>query len=112
MAYFAFKWFNVRIESRQGLRYIRFPNSPTVVTGASDMVLSGCRRDILATKFGLDVSKAIMQSPACLQEEHEEALGTSSVCIKLSNDAMEAGEVVLSLGFLMGTDIRMALYAS
>lgn len=112
VAHFASKWFDVRIESNQGLRYIRFPNSPTTVKGANHLVLSGFRRNILASEFGLTLSEAIMQGPRYLTDGCEENLGTSAVWMKMSNNANEEAEVALSLSLLRGTDIRMVLYPS
>ncbi|RSL80673.1 hypothetical protein CDV31_017102, partial [Fusarium ambrosium] len=59
--------FGAEIESTDEHRYLVLPTGLRVLS-ASDLVLRGCKRGVIAEVFGEDIAKAIEASPAFKEE--------------------------------------------
>jgi hypothetical protein len=101
--------FGAAIESTDEYRYLIQPTGLRVIP-CPDLVLRGCRRDVISEVFGHDVETAIKASPAYREEAEQGNPLTECVTMTVSNRAEDGAVINLSLDQKEGVRVRMKLY--
>lgn len=101
--------FDVGIESTNEHRYLIQPTGLRVIPGP-DLVLRGCRRDVILDVFGHDVETAIKASPAYREEAEQGYPLTECVTMTISHRAEDGAMINLSLDQKEGVRVRVKLY--
>ncbi|KAL2166226.1 hypothetical protein VTG60DRAFT_3114 [Thermothelomyces hinnuleus] len=100
--------FGVRLEIKDGLRYLR--SGRTKVMPNPKLTLTGCGRDALSPTFGSEMSAAIEKSPKYQDEAMQWRDTTDCVSMVISASAQEGAIIYMSVGLWKGTDIRDKLF--
>ncbi|KAL2129657.1 hypothetical protein VTI74DRAFT_7491 [Chaetomium olivicolor] len=101
--------FDVGIESTDEHRYLIQPTGLRVIP-SPDLVLRGCRRDVILDVFGHDVETAIKASPAYREEAEQGNPLTECVSMTISHRAKDGAVINLSLDQKEGVRVRVKLY--
>ncbi|KAK3371260.1 hypothetical protein B0T24DRAFT_312457 [Lasiosphaeria ovina] len=103
------KLFNLRVETTEGLRYIRMSDGGPHVLPNPDLVIRGCPFGEISF-FGPEVQRAIETSPVSLADVKRKAPRASAVSILIHHRAGDGATINLSLGVWEGTEIKKRLY--
>ncbi|KAI0907698.1 hypothetical protein F4823DRAFT_641102 [Ustulina deusta] len=97
VAAYAKKLFDVEVEVKDGVRYVRYPGSSKIEPDPS-IKLRACRRNMISTVFGAKVDIGFSSAPIYQREEREVRDQTDSVSITISNQETEGAKITLFLG--------------
>ncbi|KAI0156752.1 hypothetical protein GGR52DRAFT_583044 [Hypoxylon sp. FL1284] len=103
------EFFDVRLETTEGLRYVLLPGGAKVLPNPS-FTLQGCRFEAISRIFGSQITDAIKASPAYQDDIKQVRRCTQSVSMVVSHLAYEGAVVYTSLGLWEGTQIKKKLY--
>ncbi|RYP59464.1 hypothetical protein DL771_010891 [Monosporascus sp. 5C6A] len=109
VAWYALRLFDVQVEVKDGVRFLRYPGGGKVQPDPS-IRLQACRRDIITCTFGAETDRAISASPICQREEKEERDRTDGVSMTISNQAMEGAKITVYLGEWRAANLKKKLY--
>ncbi|KAF1975430.1 hypothetical protein BU23DRAFT_579088 [Bimuria novae-zelandiae CBS 107.79] len=109
VAFYAKKLFNMEVEGKDGVRYIRFEGGSKIEPDPC-IKLRACRRDAITDVFGADVDHGFSTSPIYQRERREERAYTDGVSMTISNQEKEGGRITLFLGEWRAFDIKRNLY--
>ncbi|KAK4107116.1 hypothetical protein N656DRAFT_683942, partial [Canariomyces notabilis] len=101
--------FGAGIESTDENRYLIQATGLRVIP-CPDLVLRGCRRDVISEVFGHDVETAIKASPGYREEAEQGNPLTECVTMTVSHRAKDGAVINLSLDQKEGVRVRMKLY--
>ena len=103
------KLFGIRVETTEGLRYIRMPEGGAYVLPNPDLIIRGCPfREI--SFFGPELQHAIETSPVSRDDIKRRASRASAVSVLIRHQAKQGAQMFLSLGLLQGAKIKKKLY--
>ncbi|KJZ68997.1 hypothetical protein HIM_11613 [Hirsutella minnesotensis 3608] len=102
--------FEVRLETRAGLRYVYFAGGCSKILPNPKFTLQGCRHHVILSTFGSDISNAIAASPLYQDEIRQCRDSTDCVSMVISHQAHEGALIFVSLGLWEGIQIRKKLY--
>ncbi|KAI8647965.1 hypothetical protein NCS56_01548200 [Fusarium sp. Ph1] len=101
--------FGAEIESTDEHRYLILPTGLRVLS-TSDLILRGCKRDVIAKVFGEDIANAIKASLA-FKEEHDQGNPlTECVSMSISRLSNDGAVINLSLDEREGVRVKAKLY--
>lgn len=108
------KLFGVSVESTDGNgsdgnRYLLLPSQVRVVP-TPDLVLRGCKREVLSEVFGLEITKAIQKSLAYEEEAMQGHPLTECVSMTITHRASDGAVINLSLHERYALDIMAEMY--
>jgi len=109
VAFYAKKLFGVEVESKDGLRFLRYQGGIKIEPDPC-IKLRACRRDVIAGVFGADVNHGISTSPIQEREMKELRANTDGISMTISHDEQEAGRITLFLGDWHANLIKERLY--
>ncbi|KAM4063368.1 hypothetical protein HRG_013901 [Hirsutella rhossiliensis] len=102
--------FEVRLETRAGLRYVCFAGGCSKILPNPKFTFQGCRRNVILSTFGSDISNAITASPLYQDETRQWRDSTDCVSMVISHQAHDGALIFVSLGLWEGIQIRKKLY--
>ncbi|KAK4096895.1 hypothetical protein N658DRAFT_435146 [Parathielavia hyrcaniae] len=105
----AAKLFNLRVETTEGLRYIRMSEGGAHVLPNPDLLIRGCPFDQISL-FGSKMQHAIMASPLSQDDIKRRAHQARAVSMVLHHNASDGAKICLSLGLWAGGEIKKQLY--
>jgi len=108
--YLAWELFEVRLETRAGLRYVCFADSGSKILPNPKFTLQGCRRKIISSTFGPEMSNAITTSPLYQDDARQWRDCTDCVSMVISHQAHDGAVIFVSLGLWEGARIKKKLY--
>ncbi|KAK4243365.1 hypothetical protein C7999DRAFT_44813 [Corynascus novoguineensis] len=103
------KLFNLRVETTEGLRYIRISGGGAYVLPSPDLVIRGCLSENISL-FGSEVQHAIKTSPLSRDDIKRQAYRVNAVSIMLHHQASDGAKICLSLGLWEGGELKKQLY--
>jgi hypothetical protein len=106
---YAKKLFNVEVEAKDGVRYIRGVGGSKIEPQPS-IKLRGCPRDVVLVVFGDVMDQGISSGPICQREDKEARDHTDGVSMTITNQEIEAGKITLFLGEWHAYNIKKTLY--
>lgn len=109
VATYAKTLFDVQVEVKDGVRYIRYPGGSKVEPDPS-IKLRACRREQISHVFGAEMDLAFSSAPIYLREEQEVREYTDGVSMTISNQEKESGKLNLFLGEWHAFNIKQKLY--
>ena len=109
VAYYAKKLFDVEVESKDGVRYLRYPGGGKVEPDSS-IKLRACQRDVIPYVFGTDVDHGFSSAPIYQREEREVRERTDGVSMTITNRVDEDGLITLYLGEWHAFSIKDRLF--
>ncbi|RMZ87181.1 hypothetical protein DV736_g5593, partial [Chaetothyriales sp. CBS 134916] len=109
IAHYAKILFNVEVEAKDGVRYIRYPGGGKIEPDAW-IKLRACQRDTISGVFGPEVDLGFSSAPIYQREEREARDRTDGVSMAISNQEKEGGKITLSMGEFHAFDIKKKLY--
>jgi len=101
--------FDVSVELAGEHRYLILPTGLRILP-SPDLVLRGCKRDVILEVFGRDITTAIMASPAYKEEAEQGNPLTECVTMTISNKAKDGAVINLSLDEKEGFRVKAKLY--
>ncbi|KAI0388295.1 hypothetical protein F5Y17DRAFT_242214 [Xylariaceae sp. FL0594] len=104
----AFEYFGVKLESKDGVRSVRYPGGGKIEPDPS-IKLRACRQD-LSGIFQGDLYEAICTSPIYQREKSEMRTRTDGVSMTITNQAKEDGKLTVFLGEWRASTIKSKLY--
>ena len=107
----AWELFGVRLETRAGLRYVCFTDGGSKILPNPKFTLQGCRRHIISSTFGPEMSNAIATSPLYQEDARQWRDCTDGVSMVISHQAHDGAIIFASLGLWEGTQIKKKPYA-
>ncbi|KAK3391215.1 hypothetical protein B0H63DRAFT_467490 [Podospora didyma] len=108
VAHFAQELFLNRVETKDGLRYLRSGRAKTIPN--PKLTLTGCGHGIIPSIFGKMASRGIETSPKYRNEAKQRRDITDAVSMVISASAYEGATIFLDLGLWEGTLIKRELY--
>lgn len=107
--YYAKKLFNVELEAKDGVRYIRYPGCGKIEPDPS-IKLRGCLLTEILAVFGFEVERGFANAPIYKREAKEVRDRTDGVSMTISNRNDEGSAINLFLGEWFAFEIRRKLY--
>jgi hypothetical protein len=108
VAHYAKKLFDMEVETKSGVRYIRVGNGK--LEPEPTIKLRACRRDAILEVFGAGVDRGFSNSPIWQREENEVHEHTDGVSMSMSNRAEEGGIITLYLAAWDATVTKKTLW--
>lgn len=109
VAYYAKLLFNVEVEIKDGVRYIRYQGGGKIEPDPC-IKLRACRREAIAEVFGAEVDLAFSSAPIYQREKREVRAYTDGVSMAISNEDKDIGKITLFLGEWHAITIKKKLY--
>ncbi|KAH8751052.1 hypothetical protein F5883DRAFT_211073 [Diaporthe sp. PMI_573] len=105
----AAEYFGVKIEIKDGVRYVRYPGAG-IVEGDSAVILRESITRDYSRLFKGELLEAHRASPVYQSEEEKKLSHTQSVSLTISNQAKETGKMTVFLGDWRAVRIHQKLY--
>ncbi|KAH8704293.1 hypothetical protein GQ44DRAFT_716923 [Phaeosphaeriaceae sp. PMI808] len=109
IAHYAKILFNVEVEAKDGVRYIRYPGGGKIEPDPW-IKLRACQRDAISDVFGAEVDLGFSSAPIYQREEREARGRTDGVSMTISNREKEGGKITLFMGEWHAFNIKKKLY--
>ncbi|KAI0435569.1 hypothetical protein F4803DRAFT_309017 [Xylaria telfairii] len=109
VAAYAKKLFDVEVEVKDGVRYVRYPGGSKIEPDPS-IKLRACRRDMISNVFGAEVDIGFSSAPIYQREEKEVRDQTDGVSMTISNQEREGAKITLFLGEWHAFNLKKKLY--
>jgi hypothetical protein len=107
--FYAKRLFDIEVETKDGVRYIRGPHGSKIEPQPS-IKLRGCPQDAISGVFGNTLSAGISSGPIYQREVKEARDHTDGVSMTITNKGVEAGKITLFLGEWYAYTIKKELY--
>ncbi|KID83763.1 hypothetical protein MGU_08954 [Metarhizium guizhouense ARSEF 977] len=101
--------FDAPVESMDKHRYLILPTGLRIIP-STDLVLRGCKRDVIPEVFGFDLHNAIKASPAYKEEAEQGNPLTECVTMTISHRASDGAIINLSLDEKEAFRVKGKLY--
>ncbi|KAJ3578314.1 hypothetical protein NPX13_g2255 [Xylaria arbuscula] len=108
VAEFALEYFGVKVEVKDGVRYVRYPGG-AIIEPDTSIKLRVCARD-LSRIFKGELYEAACTSPVYQSEEKKRLSHTNGVSMTISNQAKEGGKITVFMGEWRAVRIKQQFY--
>ena len=109
VAGYAKKLFDVEVEAKDGVRYVRCPLGSKIEPDPS-IKLRACRRDVILEEFGSEIHRGFSTAPIYKREKDEMRAYTDGVSMAISNRAKDGAKITVFLGEWSASEIKKKLY--
>ncbi|KAH8755394.1 hypothetical protein F5883DRAFT_687053, partial [Diaporthe sp. PMI_573] len=105
---YALEYFNVKVEVKDGVRYVRYPGG-AIIEPDTSVKLRVCTRDF-SRIFKGELYEAHRTSPIYQSEEKKKLSHSDGVSMSISNQAKEGGKMTVFMGIWRAVRIKEKFY--
>lgn len=109
VAGYAKKLFDVEVEAKDGVRYVRYPSGGKIEPDPW-IKLRACRRGVISEEFGGEIDLGFSSAPIYQREEKEMRAYTDGVSMAISNREKDGAKITVFLGEWYAFEIKTKLY--